>query len=100
VFPFPDESAVVVPLVSEYPHRPRRPVAPAVISLFFALRICAPVRATFQIRVSSISPAKKPAATAPAAVEVIALPTAACWIDVDSGVKLPTVSVRSSFPSR
>ncbi len=56
------------------------------------------LRATFQMRASSTVPAKKPAA---APVLVSALPMAACWMLVDSGVKLPgSVSARSRMPSR
>ncbi len=60
--------------------------------------ISAVLRATFQMRTSSTVPAKKPAAVP---LLVSALPTAACWMLVDSGVKLPPrASVRSSVPSR
>ena len=44
-------------------------------------RIWAPVRATFQMRASSIEPAKKPvSAGRRRPVEVRAVPSAACWM--------------------
>jgi hypothetical protein len=60
--------------------------------------ICAPVRATFQMRTSSTTPWKKPAAVP---FDVCAVPIAACWMLVASGVKsAPSGSTRSSRPSR
>ena len=72
----------IVPAPSFIPNRPTSPV-PDVSALFRAARICTPVRAMFQMRPSSRSPAKNPAA---APVEVSAEPIAACWIESDLGV--------------
>ena len=66
------------------------------ISLFFAAWIWVNVRAVFQIRTSSTTPAKKPAAV-PAVVS--ALPTAVSDV-VAAFAGLPTASVPSSAPSR
>src|SRR6266540_7499601 len=82
LFKLPVESPIVEPPPSLRPQRPMR-FGADVISASFVVWICACVRATFQIRASSMIPWKKPAAT-PA--DVIAVPIAACWIDVDSGV--------------
>ena len=64
-------------------------------------RIWASLRATFQIRTSSITPAKKPPLLAMAPVEVSEVPRAACWMLAICGWKaLPRASVRSRSPSR
>src|SRR5829696_8999617 len=62
------------PVFSFNPQRPIKPV-PLVNSEFMLAWISACERATFQMRVSSITPAKKPAA-APA--DVMAVPMPAC----------------------
>ena len=65
-------STAVVALPSLKCHSPMRPACGA-ISVFLAAWISDRLRATFQIRTSSTTPWKKPAATP---VEVIAVPTA------------------------
>ena len=70
---------------------------PEVSSWSLLPRIWAPLRATFQMRASSRTPWKKPAATP---VEVMAVPSAACWMLSERGTKLPTTNVVSSTPSR
>ena len=70
---------------------------PEVSSRFLLALIWAAVRTTFQTRASSTTPWKKPAATPP---EVMAVPRAACWMLVASGVKAPTARVWSRTPSR
>ena len=93
---FPELSAALVPLPSLRPQRPIRPAWAPVISMFLAAAIWAAVRATFQMRTSSTTPAKKPSAT-PAVVR--ALPTVVRLL-VRALAGLPTASVPSLAPSR
>ena len=59
-----------------------RPV-PATSVWSRSARICAPLRATFQMRASSSAPWKKPPVLATAPVEVSEVPSAACWMLAD-----------------
>ena len=92
--PLPDES-FTPPQASLKPQRPSKPV-PVGISTSLPARICAAVRATFQMRDSSSVPPKKPAATP---VELSALPRAACWMLSDRGGR-PMVIAFSWMPFR
>src|SRR5207253_8055484 len=89
-------SATVLPVPSFKPQRPSR-FGSAAISSDIVLWICACVRATFQIRTSSITPLKNPAATP---VDVRALPIDACWMLSKRGVNAPFACERFSAPSR
>jgi hypothetical protein len=100
VKPLPELSARVAPEPSLYPHRPRSPAVGAVSCVSLALWICACVRATFQIRDSSMIPAKCPATELS---DRIAVPSAACWMLSDRGgigVVVLTASEPSAAPSR
>ena len=93
----PELSATVVPLPSFRPQRPNSPGADR-ISPVIPSRICCAVRAEFQMRTSSMTPSKNPAATP---VEVRALPIAACWMLSDRGGRaIGNVSVLSCTPFR
>jgi hypothetical protein len=88
---------MVVPPFSSKPQRPSRPV-PTVIGPVIPDWIWPPVRGVFHTRASSTTPWKKPAATP---VLFMAVPMAACWMLVASGLKSPpSESERSSRPSR
>ena len=96
VMALPALSAVVAPLASFMPQRPSRSVWAPVISESLAARMSAPDRATLQIRTSSTTPAKKPAA---AFAVVSALPTVVREL-VWALAGLLTARVPSSAPSR
>ena len=61
--PLPEESAIDDPVPSSRPQRPTRFAVGEVISVFIEPWICACVRATFQMRTSSIVPWKNPSST-------------------------------------
>ena len=92
---WPELSPTDVPEPSFNPQRPCRFVA-EMISPVIPSAICCAVRATFQMRTSSMAPSKNPAA---APVDVRALPIAACWMLSDRGGR-PTVSDPSCTPFR
>ena len=65
------------------PNRASSPVCAPVIWSSRHWRICWPVRATFQMRASSMRPRKKPAAVP---LELSALPSAVRWMESDRGL--------------
>src|SRR5207253_9164702 len=97
LMPLPDESATEVPEPSFIPQRPISPDDDETsISLEASISAC--VRAKFQMRASSRTPLKKPAAT-PVESKAVAKP--ACWMLSKRGVGLPErASCVSRLPSR
>jgi hypothetical protein len=94
-------SPTMDPLPSEKPQRPSRWFLTPLIAMSLVAWISAALRAMFQMRTSSMVPAKNPPVFAGAPVEFRDEPIAACWVLVASGVGLPVrTSVLSSVPSR
>jgi hypothetical protein len=83
------ELSTCVPVPSFSPQRAINPL-PLLSCCPRVAAIWLPVRATFQIRASSMTPLKAPSGSP---VESMAVPSAACWMLSDRGVKPPTASV-------